>query len=1114
MKKIVKGCVFLLTLCSLFGCELFNEKPDDDTTDETPGDEILPPVEDEVCNHVPSSLVTTKTEPTLYKNGSATFICGECEKEFEGVIPMLNSKNYTVNTEPATCTEEGLSTFTSELYGNYSAVVAKEPHTSYGGYCNTCNKVINNLSFSTDNITQVSPDGGYPRLYILNDGTWICGYDTGEIKVRRSNNEGKTWSEPVIASVHPGYACANVAFYQFDNGDILCAYRAINNPDDPYGRYIQCTISRDNGYTWEFHSTIESNYQTAEDLGYTAEDVETAVKHDHRVGFFEPHFGVVNGKVTVMYADDFTTMLVNPRGEPWLNYETQYIVSRSLENGVWGERNIVLDGTVMKTVGDITDYSRDGMPVFDQLSDGTYVLVVEGTYRRTPDRGDNPFFIMLSYSKDGINWSTPVEVFVPQGTGSKASAPYVCVTSDDRLVISFQTDEDSVAAGTGIGDHVSIMKTIISDGTPVDKLTKDNFYEAQNVFDIPPGGVSSWNGMYMVDVVLYCVSGINSGNLHGVYINSAVIPPLEKETTGLDKVGDIQYDYTVRNGGIEGLESGWIRTSKNNTIVTLDELLLETGVISADVVPCYYNVMQNNSERNNCGIIFKASCTNDKYWKLGSSYYSLVIDYEGKLILSKVNNNNSVVLATSSELKEDFSRFNTYTLMVEVKDGNIKCFVNNVLLIEYKDSKPLTGNMVGIRGDKENTLFYNIVLDNSLPSDVHVHSFEQQWSSDEENHWHACSCGKKNSLSEHAWDDGIKDGVITTYTCTICGEAKEEYYNPYTTANGKVTPLENGIKSSSVDALAIYNNSTFTHGMISMEMKLGTAIGDNGIIFGLKNTTGKNIFWEGEGVTYYFFFVSKAGSAYLGKTTNGQWTVCGETPIEGFTLNKAYTLTVSRDKSNSSYDIINCYVDDVLYVSYKDTKAIDGTGYGIRAGSSGIEYGTFKISDEVRIEETTLTDYYLANGKFAYENNKIVSKAADSIAEFKDGEFVSGTLEATVKSNGNADNGLIFSLTSNASHVYWEAEVSYYFFFVNKDGVVMLGKVDNGLWTTCQELVYNGYDPYGTYNLKVVKEGTTIKCYVNDFCYITFVDSYPLQGTGYGLRAGGIGVEYTNISCK
>ena len=81
---------------------------------------------------------------------------------------------------------------------------------------------------------------------------------------------------------------------------------------------------------------------------------------------------------------------------------------------------------------------------------------------------------MLSYSKDGINWSTPVEVYVPQGTGSKASAPYICVTSDDRLVISFQTDEDSVAAGTGIGDRVSIMKTIISDGTPVDKLTKDN----------------------------------------------------------------------------------------------------------------------------------------------------------------------------------------------------------------------------------------------------------------------------------------------------------------------------------------------------------------------------------------------------------------------------------------------------------------------------------------------------------------------------------------------------------------------------------------------------------------------------------------------------------------
>ena len=366
----------------------------------------------------------------------------------------------------------------------------------------------------------------------------------------------------------------------------------------------------------------------------------------------------------------------------------------------------------------------------------------------------------------------------------------------------------------------------------------------------------------------------------------------------------------------------------------------------------------------------------------------------------------------------------------------------------------------------------------------------------------------------HSWDDGVKEGTVTTYTCGICNETKEEYDNPYTVVNGSAIAINNGIKSSSANALAIYNDGVFVEGTISMDMKISSTSADNGIVFGLKNTSGKNIFWEGTGITYYFFFVSQAGSAYLGKTTNGQWTLCGETPIVGYTLNKSYTLTVSRDKSNPSYDLINCYVDDVLYVTYKDSTANDGTGYGVRAGAKGVEYGSFEITNEVIGGEQSLDGYYVANGSFANENNKVVSKTGNSIAEVKDDEFVYGTLEATVKSNGRADNGVIFSLTSNASHVYWENEASYYFFFVNKDGVVLLGKVDNGTWSLCQDIVYNGYDPNGTYNLKVEKDATTIYGYVNGVCYITFADEFPLEGTGYGLRAGGAGVQFSNINCQ
>ena len=143
-----------------------------------------------------------------------------------------------------------------------------------------------------------------------------------------------------------------------------------------------------------------------------------------------------------------------------------------------------------------------------------------------------------------------------------------------------------------------------------------------------------------------------------------------------------------------------------------------------------------------------------------------------------------------------------------------------------------------------------------------------------------------------------------------------------------------------------------------------------------------------------------------------------------------------------------------------------------------------------------------------------MSQTGGAIAEVVDGEFVYGSLEVTMKIKGAADNGVIIALTPNDTHMYWENEVSYYFFFVNLHGLAMLGKVDNGTWTTCQEAVINGYSATGTYQLKVEKDASTIYGYVNGVCYISYADSFPLEGVGYGLRAGGSGVEYSNLSGK
>lgn len=66
----------------------------------------------------------------------------------------------------------------------------------------------------------------------------------------------------------------------------------------------------------------------------------------------------------------------------------------------------------------------------------------------------------------------------------------------------------------------------------------------------------------------------------------------------------------------------------------------------------------------------------------------------------------------------------------------------------------------------------------------HLHTFCDEWSKDETNHWHDATCEhflEKSDLGEHSWDDGEittpateeKDGIIT-YTCTVCGYEKTE----------------------------------------------------------------------------------------------------------------------------------------------------------------------------------------------------------------------------------------------------------------------------------------------------------------------------------------------------
>ena len=69
-------------------------------------------------------------------------------------------------------------------------------------------------------------------------------------------------------------------------------------------------------------------------------------------------------------------------------------------------------------------------------------------------------------------------------------------------------------------------------------------------------------------------------------------------------------------------------------------------------------------------------------------------------------------------------------------------------------------------------------------SDTHTHTYSEQWSHNETEHWHACTgadCDEVTDKTAHTWDNGTITMAPTctakgekTYTCTVCNATKME----------------------------------------------------------------------------------------------------------------------------------------------------------------------------------------------------------------------------------------------------------------------------------------------------------------------------------------------------
>ncbi len=344
-------------------------------------------------------------------------------------------------------------------------------------------KKLISVSFSEIEPIRVTQKGTYPRLYKLADGTLLCGIDG---YCFRSEDEGLTWSLGV--DYRRNYAvrnssgifelsCANTAFYQLEDGTLLVAYRAtgyIDRENSVFCTKILVSQSNDGGKSWKAHSTICEYYD----------------ENGKQRGVWEPHFGMIDGVLTCFYANDSYDIVK----------KYQHIEYMQWINGEWTNRTVVSNGDAHN--------SRDGMPVWQRLSNGKYVCAIEGWVP-----GGTELCIKLLYSDNGVDWSEPVIVY--RAKNGTCGAPYIVELPTGQLYLTFQTNENFKGRVPLTNPK---MYAIISDGTPIEKISAKNFSEPENVFGIADGEHGLWNSIYLTDKYLYIATHTNHAELPGTLI--------------------------------------------------------------------------------------------------------------------------------------------------------------------------------------------------------------------------------------------------------------------------------------------------------------------------------------------------------------------------------------------------------------------------------------------------------------------------------------------------------------------------------------------------------------------------------------------------------------------
>ncbi|MBQ2686491.1 MAG: hypothetical protein IJF55_02010 [Clostridia bacterium] len=363
------------------------------------------------------------------------------------------------------------------------------------------------------------------------------------------------------------------------------------------------------------------------------------------------------------------------------------------------------------------------------------------------------------------------------------------------------------------------------------------------------------------------------------------------------------------------------------------------------------------------------------------------------------------------------------------------------------------------------------------------------------------------------------------YRSRIAGATFDSFeYSPlYTTIQGEFAfNDDNTVTRNANNSLVIKGEQAPTAAGKYTLTYNNIADGDHGMVIAYSKTGDAT--WEGEGISYYFIFVSPDG-VFIGKTDNGVWSTiensgarCGTVYRPNYAEAGEHTVTVDYNGAG----VFVVYLDGIYAYTKYDTAPLTGTGYGYRAGKpdvtfTSIEYAasentsTYEFNNKMLVETTATGDkLYHPTGWW----NSTVNQG-----DVTGYQAPQGTYEVTMTyaSVGDNCNNFYFAGTGMTDNKIWSGE-AYHVAMLDHDTLGLTkSSGDWGGWAKTADIA-NPNKEAVTIKAEYKIEGGvgTIKVYakVGDADYTLayeYTDNAPLQGKAYGVELAMFGSVSTPV---